>query len=109
MAMSRAKNVFRTACVVAGLLLLGLLVPKAGAEPEIRSVTLKVGGQSCADHVAESGLLHLRGVVLVDMEARPGYAIVGFDPSRVSVSHMLQAVARKSGENRVCTAHLVAG
>jgi hypothetical protein len=109
MAMSRAKTVFRTACVVVGLSLFGLLVPKAGAEPEFRSVTLKLGGQSCADHVAESGLLRLRGVVMVDIEARPGYAIVDFDSSRVSVPHMLQAVARKSGENKVCTAQLVAG
>ena len=107
--MSQATNVFRTACVVAGLLLLGLLVPQAGAEPEIRSVTLQLGGQSCADHVKESALLHLRGVVMVDIEARPGYAIVAFDPSTVSVAHMLQSVAKKSGEKRLCTAHLVAG
>ena len=109
MAMSRAKTVFRTACVVAALSLLGLLVPTAGAEPEFRRVTLKLGGQSCADHVAESALLRLRGVVMVDIEARRGHAIVDFDSSRVSVPHMLQAVARKSGENQVCTAHLVAG
>jgi len=108
MAMSRSKTVFRNAAIVAGLLLLGSLAP-AGAEPEIRSVTLKLGGQSCASHVAEAALLRLRGVVNVDIEAKPGHAIVDFDPSRVSVPHMLQAVARKSGENRVCTAHLVAG
>jgi hypothetical protein len=109
MAMSRAKTVFRTACVVAGLSLLGLLVPKAGAEPEFRRVTLKVGSQSCADHVAESALLRLRGVVMVDIEAKRGHAIVDFDSSMVSVPHMLRAVARKSGENQVCIAHLVAG
>lgn len=106
--MSLAKTVFRNAGIVAGLLLLGPLAP-AGAEPEIRSVTLQLGGQSCADHVKESALLHLRGVVMVDIEARPGYAIVAFDPSTVSVPHMLQSVAKKSGENRLCTAHLVAG
>ena len=106
--MSRSKTVFRNAAIVAGLLLLGSLAP-AGAEPEIRSVTLKLGGQSCADHVAESALLRLPGVVMVDIEGRRGHAIVDFDSSMVAVPHMLQAVARKSGENRVCTAHLVAG
>jgi copper chaperone CopZ len=106
-----AKNVSFAAYVVAGLLLLGLSAPNAGAqEPEIQSATLKLGGQSCGEHVVdvEAALLHLRGVVMVDIEARKGHVLVGYDPSKVSVAHMLQAVQKKRGASWYCTAHLVA-
>jgi len=103
-----AKNVSFAAYVVAGLVLLGLPATNAGAQPEILDVTLKLGGQSCQVVAAESALLRLRGVTMVDIEARKGYVLVGYDPSKVSVAHMLQAVGKKRGADWFCTAHLVA-
>ena len=109
--MSQLKGFSLTGCVMAGFLLLGLLIAGAGADEEIRHVTLKLGGQSCQDHIVqvESALLRLRGVAMVDIEAKKGYLIVGYDSSKVSIARMLQTVGNKRGEGWYCTAHVVAG
>ncbi len=76
-------------------------------EPEIMQVTLKLGGQSCDVNSAESAVLHLQGIMMVDIEAKPGYLIVAFDPAKVSPNQMLQAVGKKRGEVWFCTATVV--
>ncbi len=76
-------------------------------EPEIMQVTLKLGGQSCDVNSAESAVLHLQGIMMVDIEAKPGYLIVAFDPAKVSPNQMLQAVGKKRGEGWSCTATVV--
>lgn len=77
------------------------------AEPEIQEVTLKLGGQSCDVNAAESAVLRLKGVVMVDVESRKGYLIVGYDPTRVSLDMMLGAVGKKRGKDWFCMATVV--
>ncbi len=83
---------------------------KVEAQPEIRDVTLKVGGQSCDAHIidAESALLHLRSVTMVDIERRKGYFFVGYDSSRVSIAQMLRTVGNQRGEDWFCKADVLA-
>ncbi|MGH7412123.1 MAG: hypothetical protein ACREJ6_13825 [Candidatus Methylomirabilis sp.] len=109
--MSQLKGFPLKECVMAGFLLLGLLVAGAEADEEIREVTLQLGGQSCQDHIVqvESALLRLRGVTMVDIEAKKGYLVVGYDSSKVSIARMLQAAGNKRGKDWYCTAHVVAG
>ncbi len=94
----------------------GLLHGEAGAqsqsqgqpkESEVWEVTLKLGGQSCDVNSAESAVLHLEGIMMVDIESRKGYLIVAYDPSKVSPNQMLQAVGKKRGEGWFCTATVV--
>jgi len=54
----------------------------------------------------ESALLHLRGVTTVDIEARKGHVVVGFDPSKVSIPQILQTVANQKGKDWFCAAQL---
>lgn len=95
-------------------LALGSLVLTAEAQPELRDVTvrdalLQLGGQSCEEHIveAESALLRLRGVVMVDIERRKGHFVVGYDPSRVSIAQMLSAIRNRRGTDWFCTAQVV--
>ena len=74
---------------------------------EVWEVTLKLGGQSCDVNSAESAVLHLQGVMMVDIESRKGYLIVAYDPAKVSPNQMLQAVGKKRGEGWFCTATVV--
>lgn len=114
--MPRLSGLPLIGCVAAGFLVLGFLVLKAEAQPELRDVTLKdavlqLGGQSCEEHIveAESALLHLRGVVMVDIGRRKGYFFVGYDPSKVSIAQMLSAVRSRRGTDWFCTAWVEAG
>ncbi len=95
------------------LMLVGLLGGKVGAqssvvvileEPDIRRVTLQFGGQSCDVNRAESALLHLQGVVMVDIESKPGHLVVSYDRITVGTAEMVQAVAKKKGEDWFCLA-----
>lgn len=97
------------------LMLVGLLGGKAGAqssvvvipeERDIRRVSLQFGGQSCDVNRAESAVLHLQGVVMVDIESRPGHLVVSYDRTTVSIDEMLQAVGKKKGEDWFCMASL---
>jgi len=74
-------------------------------------VTLKLGGQSCDAYIVkvESALLRLRGVATVDIEARKGYVIGGYDASKVSIPQILQTVANQKGKDWFCTAQLASG
>jgi copper chaperone CopZ len=98
--------------VIAGFLLGALLVASAEAqteaEPSLHDVTFKLGGPSCEAHVekVESALLRVRGVAMVDIEKRKGHVVVSFDPSRVSVPELLQAVEKARGKNWSCSAQL---
>jgi copper chaperone CopZ len=87
------------------------LASMAAAQPETREVTLKLGGQSCDAYVVkvESALLRLRGVAMVDIEAKKGHVVVGYDSSMVSLPQILQTVARQRGEGWFCTAQAVSG
>lgn len=81
-------------------LLFFLSVQLFAAEPEVWEATLKLGGQSCDVNAAESAVLRLKGVVMVDVESRKGYLIVGYDPTRVSPDMMLGAVGKKRGKEK---------
>jgi len=95
------------------LMLVGLLGGRAGAqssvvvipeEPDIRAVTLQFGGQSCDVNRAESAVLHLQGVVMVDIESKPDRLVVSYDRITVSIEEMVQAVGKKKGEDWFCMA-----
>lgn len=97
------------------LMLVGLLGAKAGAQSsvvvireqrDIRRVILQLGGQSCDVNSAESAVLHLQGVVMVDIESKQGYLIVGYDRTTVSIGQMMQAVGKRSGEDWFCMANV---
>jgi len=95
------------------LMLVGLLGGMAGAQssvvviPEqsdIRKVILQFGGQSCDVNRVESAVLHLQGVVMVDIESKPGHLIVSYERTTVSIGKMMQAIGKKSGEDWFCMA-----
>ncbi len=95
------------------LMLVGLLGGMAGAqssvvvipeEPDIRAVTLQFGGQSCDVNRAESAVLHLQGVVMVDIESKPGRLVVSYDRTTLTIEEMVQAVGKKKGEDWFCMA-----
>ncbi len=88
------------------LMLVGLLGGKAGAQssvvvipeqPDIRKVTLQFGGESCDVNRAESAVLHLQGVVMVDIESKPGRLVVSYDRTTLTIEEMVQAVGKKKG------------
>jgi copper chaperone CopZ len=122
--MSHVKGHLLRWAVIAGFLLGALLVASAEAqetrprhhtdgeaEPLVQAVTLQLGGPSCADHIVqvESTLLRVRGVTMVDIEAKKGHVVVGYDPSKVSVPQLLQAVGKARGDNWSCTAQPAGG
>ncbi len=95
------------------LMLVGLLGGKAGAQssvvvipeqPDIRRVTLQFGGESCDVNRAESAVLHLQGVVMVDIESKPGRLVVSYDRTTLTIEEMVQAVGKKKGEDWFCMA-----
>jgi copper chaperone CopZ len=97
--------------MVAGVVGLAGLAVTAHAQPDMQDVTLKLSGQSCDAYVVqvESALLRLRGVTMVDIEARKGQVVVGFDSSKVSLPQILQTVANQRGKGWFCTADVVRG
>jgi copper chaperone CopZ len=121
--MSHVKGRLLRWAVIAGFLLGALLVASAeaqrqaepeaqrDAEPKLLDVTLRLGGPSCEDHIerVEAALLRVRGVATVDIEKRKGHVVVGYDPSRVSVPQLLQAVGSARGDNWSCAAQLGGG
>ena len=109
--MRRVRRFPLIAQVVAGFVALAWLAVMADAQPEIQDVTLKLSGQSCEANIVnvESALLHLRGVTTVDIEARKGHVVVGFDPSKVSIPQILQTVANQKGKDWFCAAQLASG
>lgn len=78
-----------------------LVIPE---EPDIQEVTLELGGQSCDVNRAESAVLHLRGILMVDIELKPGYLIVGYDRLKVTTDDMVLVVGKQSGAGWFCTA-----
>lgn len=70
-------------------------------ETEFPQVTLKMSGNGCEPNLNESELLHVKGVLGVDIESKPGKMIVTYDPARVGVAKILGAVGKKEGG---CTA-----
>lgn len=91
---------------------IGLIYNDSGAqvqvipeEPEFLDVTLKLAGASCDVNAAESAVLHLRGVVSVDIEAKKDHLLVAYDPAKVSPQLMVEAIGRKRG----CNANIVGG
>lgn len=76
-------------------------------EPTFDEVALKLAGAFCDVNAAESAVLHLKGVIMVDIETRKGYLIVGYDPDKVSPEQMVEAVGKKRGKNGACTATVV--
>jgi len=109
--MRRVRRFPLIAQVVAGFVALAWLAVMADAQPDVQDVTLKLSGQSCEANIVnvESALLHLRGVTTVDIEARKGHVVVGFDPSKVSIPQILQTVANQKGKDWFCAAQLASG
>lgn len=111
--MSQVKGRLLRWAIIAGFLFGALLVASAEAQeeaqPDVRDVTLQLGGPSCEDHIVqvESALLRVRGVAMVDIEKRKGYVVVGYDAAKVSVPQLLQAVGKARGDKWSCTAHQV--
>src|SRR2546426_10323005 len=70
--MRRVRRFPLIAQVVAGVVALAWLAVMADAQPDIQDVTLRLSGQSCEANVVnvESALLRLRGVMMVDIEAK---------------------------------------
>ena len=109
--MRRVRRFPLIAQVVAGFVALAWLAVMADAQPDVQDVTLKLSGQSCEANIVnvESALLHLRGVTMVDIEAKKGHVVVGFDPSKVSIPQILQTVANQKGKDWFCAAQLASG
>ena len=107
--MRRVRRFPLIAQVVAGFVALAWLAVMADAQPEIQDVTLKLSGQSCEANIVnvESALLHLRGVTTVDIEARKGHVVVGFDASKVSIPQIIQTVGNQKGADWFCRAQIV--
>ena len=76
-------------------------------EPNFEEVTVKLAGAFCDVNAAESAVLHLKGVIMVDIETRKGYLIVSYDPEKVSPQQMLEAVGKKTGKDGACMATVV--
>jgi len=95
--------------VVAGFVALAWLAVMADAQPDVQDVTLKLSGQACEANIVnvESALLHLRGVTTVDIEARKGHVVVGFDASKVSIPQIIQTVGNQKGADWFCRAQIV--
>jgi len=107
--MRRVRRFPLIAQVVAGFVALAWLAVMADAQPDVQDVTLKLSGQSCEANIVnvESALLHLRGVTTVDIEARKGHVVVGFDASKVSIPQIIQTVGNQKGADWFCRAQIV--
>ena len=107
--MRRVRRFPLIAQVVAGFVALAWLAVMADAQPEIQDVTLKLSGQSCEANIVnvESALLRLQGVVMVDIEAKKGHVVVGFDASKVSIPQIVQTVGNQKGADWFCRAQIV--
>ena len=107
--MRRVRRFPLIAQVVAGFVALAWLAVMADAQPDVQDVTLKLSGQSCEANIVnvESALLHLRGVTMVDIEARKGHVVVGFDASKVSIPQIVQTVGNQKGADWFCRAQIV--
>ena len=107
--MRRVRRFPLIAQVVAGVVALAWLAVMADAQPEVQDVTLRLSGQSCEANIVnvESALLRLRGVTTVDIEARKGHVVVGFDASKVSIPQIVQTVGNQKGADWFCRAQIV--
>jgi len=65
--------------------------------PEFPQITLKFSGNSCEINLNESELLHVKGVLGVDIESKPGKIVVTYDPARTGVAKLLGAIGKKKG------------
>ena len=107
--MRRVRRFPLIAQVVAGVVALAWLAVMADAQPDVQDVTLKLSGQSCEANIVnvESALLRLQGVVMVDIEAKKGHVVVGFDASKVSIPQIVQTVGNQKGADWFCRAQIV--
>ncbi len=107
--MPRVRRVSLIAQVVASFVALAWLAVMADAQPDVQDVTLKLSGQACEANIVnvESALLRLRGVTMVDIEAKKGHVVVGFDASQVSIPQILQTVGNQKGADWFCRAQIV--
>src|SRR5438445_12986423 len=101
--MRRVRRFPLIAQVVAGFVALAWLAVTADAQTDVQDVTLKLSGQSCEANIVnvESALLHLRGVTMVDIEAKKGHVVVGF--CALLISHRLYDL--RDGNLRGIEAH----
>lgn len=64
--------------------------------PELPRVTLQLVS-NCETNSAESAILHMKGVVGVDIESKKGHMIVDYDPAKVTSQQLLDELARQKG------------
>ena len=107
--MRRVSRFSLIAHVVVAFVAVAWLAVMADAQPDIQDVTLRLSGQSCEANVVnvESALLRLRGVMMVDIEAKKGHVVVGFDASKVSIPQIVQTVGNQKGADWFCRAQIV--
>ena len=107
--MRRVRRFPLIAQVVAGVVALAWLAVMADAQPDVQDVTLRLSGQACEANIVnvESALLRLRGVTMVDIEAKKGHVVVGFDASKVSIPQIVQTVGNQKGADWFCRAQIV--
>ena len=107
--MPRVSRFSLIAHVVVAFVAVAWLAVMADAQPEVQDVTLRLSGQSCEANIVnvESALLHLRGVTMVDIEAKKGHVVVGFDASKVSIPQIVQTVGNQKGADWFCRAQIV--
>ena len=65
--------------------------------PEYPQVTLRLSGSGCDININEAELLRLEGVLLVDIESKPGRIVVTYDPAKLDVHRIKAAVGKKMG------------
>lgn len=103
--------------ILVGLIPLVYIEPSAQAQvivippddPDFPEVTLKLAGAGCDVNDAESAVLHLKGVLQVDIEAKKDHLFVAYDPAKVSPQQMVDAIGKKKGkkEGGGCNANIV--
>ena len=61
-------------------------------------VTLKLVSTECDDiNTIESALLHMEGILSVDIESKKGHLIIGYRSGKVTPEQMVDKIARKNG------------
>src|SRR5437667_10635326 len=99
--MRRVRRFPLIAQVVAGVVALAWLAVMADAQPGVQDVTRKLSGQACEANIVnvESAPLQLRGVTMVDVEAKKRHVVVGFDASKVSIRPIGPTAGNPTGRN----------
>lgn len=75
-------------------------------DPNLAEMTINLSGGKCEINLNESELLRVKGVASVDIEAKPGKVVVGYNKTVVTKQQIKAAVGKKKGG---CAANEEAG